>query len=323
LAGEHFANGKTQAAQNLLEQAIGERGGQEGRIPTWLALFDLYRASDQMDRFEALAMDFSIRFGRSPPPWVSLPQQAALAEREHDGSGAQVASAMGWSAPPKLSQSDLFALETAVQTAIKAPHQLMVNLQAFVGSSEDQWRLLKAALQYLATMPVHCSVLGAADLEQSFAPDSAEATLAKLALLRCQNRAQQFEDLAIDYSMQFEISPPDWTRPECRFEIASAMAQPIELAPELTSMAPELYGVLDAARAVKQLASLTASDGLVIRCDRLVRCDPVAVMAISRFAQAAKEQGQNIELQGVHRVLAAFFAMQNLYDSAKVTIRRD
>jgi hypothetical protein len=55
----------------------------------------------------------------------------------------------------------------------------------------------------------------------------------------------------------------------------------------------------------------------------LVRCDPVAAMAIARFAEAAKAQGIQLELQGVHRVLAAYFAMKNLYDYAKVTIRRD
>ena len=54
-------------------------------------------------------------------------------------------------------------------------------------------------------MPVHCHVTGLAKLEQLFSLESADATLAKLALLRCQNLAQAFEDLAIDYSVQFEI----------------------------------------------------------------------------------------------------------------------
>ena len=120
LAGEQFANGKTQAALNMLEQAIGERGLQEGRIPMWLALFDLYRACDLMDRFEALALDFSIRFGRSPPPWISLPQQAAIAEREHDGASAQDSGGINWSAPAKLAQKDLFGLEAAVQAGTDA-----------------------------------------------------------------------------------------------------------------------------------------------------------------------------------------------------------
>ncbi len=324
-AGEHFANGKTQLAQTLLEHAIGERGQQYDRVPTWLALFDLYRASDQMDHFEALALDFAIRFGRSPPSWVSLPQQAAQAEREHDGAATDDTTSMGWIAPAQLAQSDLFALEAAVQAAMKAPRQLAVDWQAFAGAGADagQWRLLKMALQYVASQPVHCSVQGMAELEQLFDPESAESSLARLALLRCQNRAQIFEDAAIDYSVQFEISPPDWIRPECRFEVVSTAGLPVVLATKLSVLPPELYGTLDAAHAVKLLAAFVPTNGMVIRCDRLVRCDPVATMAIARFAQAAKAQDIQIELQGVHRVLAAYFALQNLYDNAKVTIRRD
>lgn len=322
-AAEQFANGKTQAAQNVLEQTIAKRDSQESRVPTWLVLFDLYRATDQVDRFEALALDFSIRFGRSPPPWISLPEQARLAEREHEGAAIGEVGNTGWVAPAVLRQDDLFALESAVQAAIKAPHHLTVNWQAFMGGDANQWRLLKLSLDYLASQPVQCDVLGLAVIEQLFQSEVPESVLARLALMRCQNRAQAFEDLAIDYSVQFEISPPDWIRPACRFEVAQNVAPSVVLAPELTSLAPELYGILDDASAAKQLALLKVVDGMVIRCDRLVRCDLLATLAISRFLQAAKVKGQAIELQGVHRLQAAYFALQNLSEVAKVTIRRD
>lgn len=323
LAGEHFANGKSALAQEVLEHAISRLGQQYDHVPTWLALLDLYSASDQVDKFEAAALDFSIRFGRSPPQWLSLPQQAAQAEREHDQTIAADNNAVDWSAKATLTQDDLVALKAAVQAAIKAPHQLKLNWLGYVPSDVQNWHLLQAALQYLATMPVMCAVQGIAEMELMFDPNSAESTLAELALLRCQNRAQAFEDLAINYSMQFEISPPDWIRPECRFEVAHLLSQPVVLAPELTSMSAELYGVLDAAHVVKQLAKITAQDGLVIRCDRLVRCDPVAVMAIRRFVQAAKEKRQTIEFKGVHRVLAAFLMAQQVSDFAKIHLRKD
>ncbi len=320
-AGEHFANNKVQLAQNILEQAIGERGLQHDRVPTWLALFDLYRASEQLDRFEALALDFSIRFGRSPPSWISFLQQAVIAEREHEHEPIHRVGLADWTAPAVLSQNELSSLETAVQAAIKAPRQLVMDWSAFAATDKAQWQLLKSALHYLASQSVHCSAHGILELEQSFDAQSAESTLARLALLRCQNRAQMFEDAAIDYSVQFEISPPDWIRPECRLEAVSGMSLPVKAEPAM--LQPELYGALDAAHAVKLLAELVPTDGMVIRCDRLVRCDPVATMAIARFAQAAKAQGMQLELQGVHRLIAAYFAMQNFHDNIKVTIRRD
>ena len=44
---------------------------------TWLALFDLYRATGQQSKFEALAMDYLQRFGWSAPQWYSLPRMVA------------------------------------------------------------------------------------------------------------------------------------------------------------------------------------------------------------------------------------------------------
>lgn len=320
-AGEHFANNKAQLAQTLLQEAIGARGLQHDRIPTWLALFDLYRATDQLDQFEALALDFSIRFGRSSPSWISIPRQAALAERERQPT--QSNGLTDWAAPSRLTQDDLLVLQEAAQAAMKASRQMTVDWRYFLAEDVDQWRLLGAALHYLASQPIHCLVHGMGTLEQLFDPDSAESLLAKLALARCQNKAQIFEDMAIDYSVQFEISPPDWVKPLCRFEMASVSTVAVEKAVPSAGLPPELYGALDAARIVKLLAEWVPVDGMLIRCDRLVRCDPVATIAITRFAEAAKAQGMQIELQGVHRVLAAYFAMKNLYDYAKVTIRRD
>ena len=40
---------------------------------TWLTLFDLYRATGQLDRYESAAIEFAGRFARSAPQWVSLP----------------------------------------------------------------------------------------------------------------------------------------------------------------------------------------------------------------------------------------------------------
>jgi ABC-type transporter Mla MlaB component len=146
--------------------------------------------------------------------------------------------------------------------------------------------------------------------------------LANLALLRCQNRAQAFEDLAMDYCMKFEVSPPDWHLPLCRFESPDLpLVTPSEPVTEL--LVPELYGVLEGDHAMSSIKALTVANGLVIRCDRLVRCDAVATVALVRWAEAAKQQGHRAEFKNVHRLIESYFAAQGLTQHAKVTIRRD
>jgi len=322
-AGEYFANDKALLAQNILEQAIGARGVQHDRVPTWLALFDLYRATDQMDRFEALALDFSVRFGRSSPSWVSIPEQAALAQSEHTQQPMRSTGAIDWAAPAALTQGDVQALQALVRTTLKTPRELTLDWRGFAPADPHQWDLLQAALLSLASQPLSYCVYGVAELERLFNPALAESQLARLTLLRCQNQAQAFEDAAIAYSVQFEISPPDWIKPACRFEAANGPHLPDDSPGIAGDLLPEFYGSLEAARAVKLLAEWTPFDGMMIRCDRLVRCDPIATMAITRWCEAAKAKGLQIELQGPHRLISAYFSLKKMDDYVKINTRRE
>ncbi len=319
-ASEHFAQDRAHMAQSLLEQAVGEGGKQQNSIPTWLAFFDLYRATDQLGLFEALALDYSIRFGRSPPQWVSIVQQATLAGYERDPVPTN--QAMDWTAAQALTKDDLVELEQVVGVAAKGSRHITINWAACAPSNPVQWRLLQVALDYLASQQVYCAVRGITELTQTFDLTVKESVLAKLALARCQNLAQLYEDLAIDYSLQFEISPPDWVPPVCRFELDSGASHRMQLVAQ-GALPAELFGSLDGESAARMLATITPAQGLVIRCDRLVRCDQVAVGVIKRFAQAAKAQAMEIEFQGVHRMVAAYFMKNDLYTYARVTLRRD
>lgn len=322
-AAEHFANDRILQAQTVLEQAIGERGLRHDHPPTWLALLDFCRATNQPDRFEAYALDFSVRFGRSTPAWISLPHQAELASRERSPMPASLkgTSRADWTAPMYLTRVELQALQACIQEAQNTSRQLVIDWRDLVAIDAANWGELQIVLENLASAPLHCKVHGAAMLEHIFDAGSAQTMLANLALLRCQNRAQAFEDLALDYCIKFEVSPPDWMLPQCRFEASDMLlATPIE---PVTELAPELYGVLESDHAVNSIKALVSSNGMVIRCDRLVRCDAVAAVALVRWAEAAKQQGHRVEFKNVHRLIESYFAAQGLTQHAKVTIRRD
>ena len=64
--------------------------GGGGNVEVWTsALFDFYRATGRQARFEAMALDFAERSGRSAPAWFSMPEQ--LGQIDEDTADAPLA----------------------------------------------------------------------------------------------------------------------------------------------------------------------------------------------------------------------------------------
>lgn len=322
-AAEHFANDRDSQAQLSLEQAIGAHGALHDHTPTWLALLDLYRATNQPDRFEAYALDFSVRFGRSTPPWVSIFHQAELASRERIPTPTVVTSTdkADWSAPLFLTKTELTSLHACIEFAQNKSRQIVIDWRDLAAIDADNWNDLRFILDSLATSTLRCKVHGVSNLEHIFDASLAPAMLAHLALLRCQNQMTAFEDLAMDYCIKFEISPPDWVQPQCRFEAFDSA--PKEVASVIPVQATELYGALSTHQATHALQSIAPFDGLVIRCDRLVRANPAGTAIVVQYAEKAKALGYQIEFKNVHRLIEAYFSAQGLNQHAKVTVRKN
>jgi hypothetical protein len=208
-----------------------------------------------------------------------------------------------------------------IQEAQHTSRQLVIDWRDLVSIDGAHWGDFQIVLENLASMPLHCKVHGMAMLENIFDAASAPAMLAHLALLRCENRAQAFEEMALDYCMKYEVSPPDWAAPLCHFEASDMqLAAPSTPASDQT---PELFGVLEGEIAISHLSDCVPSHGFVIRCDRLVRCDAAATAALVRWADGANRSGHRVVFKNVHRLIESYFSAQGLTEHAKVTVRRD
>jgi anti-anti-sigma regulatory factor len=323
-AAKQFAEGHHAQTQSMLERAIGEGGAQHDHTPTWLVLLDFYRASNQPDRFEAYALDFSVRFGRSTPAWESIQHQAILAARERAPMPATTTQLhrADWSAPLFLTPPSLQELQAVIQTAQSTSRQLVIDWRDLVAIDAACWGELQRVLNSLATIPLHCKVHGIGALEHIFDTSTPETMLAHLALLRCQNQAQRFEDVALDYCVRFEVSPPDWVLPLCRFESSAELLPTPDVSP--SDAMPELFGVLEGeTEQIKSLIALTPKNAMVIRCSRLVRCDEQATAALKTWAEAINLAGTTVEFKNVHRLIAPYFAAQGLGQFAIITTRKD
>jgi hypothetical protein len=103
-----FANADFGPCEQALTQLTAPGGARAQHAETWLVLFDLYRATGQQQRFDALAADYAHQFGWSAPQWFSLPSLVADAVAVADTSQTDPRAAApahgeaGWICPELL-----------------------------------------------------------------------------------------------------------------------------------------------------------------------------------------------------------------------------
>lgn len=324
-AAADFAEGQFDRAQRRLLLAVHPQGSRSDHVPTWLALLDLYRATDQAAAFDALTLDFSIRFGRSTPSWVSI------------GGGAHPVHSTTpttWTAPAALGTQSLQALSRLMTDLPAQAPFFTIDWRGLASIEHASWEALAAALQTLAQSKAQCTVQGAAHFARFFDTDTAPAALAQLAWLRCQNLPEAFDNAAINYCAAFEVSPPDWIAPACKLSLGDDVfflkdqrhisragqlgdtPAALALSGEVIERLPPMF--VQYANAVTRPATT-----LAVSCERLVRIDPAATLELRLWSSALHAQGVSVTLTHAHRLVATYFLTQGIYAFAKVTPRTD
>jgi hypothetical protein len=65
----HYATGKIGEATAALNRHVLDHPKDRDMTP-WLMLFDIHEANNHQEHFEDLALDFAVKFERSPPVWA-------------------------------------------------------------------------------------------------------------------------------------------------------------------------------------------------------------------------------------------------------------
>ena len=126
-AAIRFANGDMAGSEEALLALLRQNPVPPARAEVWAALFDLYRATNQQDRFDTEAIDFAGRFGRTAPAWFSIPDQAGLplaSEALSDAAAGQGGS-FTWACPAVLSAASVASLQAALR--LRAPASVQIG----------------------------------------------------------------------------------------------------------------------------------------------------------------------------------------------------
>lgn len=216
-----YASGRT-------EEAISSLNGLLAKTPKeellWFMLFDLYAVSNQRKEFEQLALDYVNECEKSPPMWneVSGTQQVAQAEV------AVVSGTEGQLFTLKGSLDMHMADRIGLLQAAASKGAIQLDLSGLSDITPEGAGLLQAAMVKLQKQQATLQIASGAfvGLLQHYIAqaenNNCEPWLLLLQLYQLQGKESEFEDLAVDFAVRFEVSPPSWESPK---KIAIAVAE--------------------------------------------------------------------------------------------------
>ncbi len=365
-----FANADFDQSERCLLELVQPGAKRHDQADAWLTLFDLYRAIDLPHKFENLAVSYAQTFGVSAPQWYSFPEKVAafLARKERHAAGIFTRPAAldpsldlaghvefdsegieGWVAPANLDADSVSQLRIAL---LQMPRPWTMDWRLVRSVTPDGAAQLAQMLKNWASEAPELVWTGVDQLQQVLA-DTAPTGLRdadpslwmlRLELLRLSNRPVDFDEVAIDYCMTYEQSPPSWEPVKCRVrmekEFVHTQTRPLTHVGEVTTSFVEsrladdevefiqvasldLSGQLvgDIGHTLSQLDDqLSASVSLEIDCSHLLRVDFIAAGDLLNWVLARRAEDRQIVFKNPHRLIAAFFGAMGINEHARVSL---
>ena len=354
-----YANGDNAGAEATLLEMLAPGGSRTGESEVWMALFDLYRATDSQEKFENAAIRFVQKFDRSAPQWFSMP--AIVKQLAAPVLAAPVSSQTAdWICSSTLGIQTVAALKAALAKA-QMPWRLnWINLKTIEPNAVEPLCRLFADW---SSQPVQLRFMGDSHLHQILqkaTPSGDRTTLQewwqlRLEALRVTHRPDEFELAALDFCVTYEVSPPAWEVARCEYKpmdnqgfavagstiigdvyrdsVSSSLSafdgdtQMDALTSQMSQLlSVELSGCIegDAIAMLEKLQTkLTGADIMIISCANLIRVDFSAAGTLLNWVSARQAENRAVHFSEVHRLVAAFFNVIGITEHAKVSARQD
>ena len=350
-----FANADFGPCEQSLTQLTAPGGARAQHAETWLVLFDLYRATGQQQRFDALAADYAHQFGWSAPQWFSLPSLVADAVADatpvEPGTPASPHGEVGWICPELL---DTDAVARLRSQTLQLPLPWVFDWTALRRIDAEAATQLAALLRHWGKQPLEMRWIAGETLFgvlHEAAPTGMRDAdpafwQARLEALKLAHRADQFDEVAIDYCVTYEVSPPSWERSRCKLRISDSG---LSTHPPALSVVSQMSTgfmesrIVDDAGGARQLANIELSGQLVgdvgatlqrldaqlgqarvvnVCCAKLIRVDFIAAGDLLNWVLAKRSENRAVQFVDAHRLVALFFGAMGINEHAKVQVRK-
>ena len=350
-----FARGDDAGSETVLLQTILPGSLGADHEDCWHALFDLYRATGDVEKFERVRLRYVQRFGRLGPSWVSLrllAREALLVSARPRAAAPAALSSPGddgWTCSAHLTREGLGEMMRVLGAAGPV---WVLDWRGLTSIDATAVVPLKTLFVHWSSTAVQLRFSGGATLLAVLAtatPTGNRATAVvwwelRMSVLRAMHDPDNFEFVALNYCLTYEVSPPPWEDPHCNFmslesssseagtDVAGLPRVPSHHDPiGITRLQPASGqavlaghlkgGVLGVWSRLD--ADLAGAGTSVISCAALLRIDFSAAGELLDWVVARDAQGGRVEFIHVHRLVAAFFKVMGIADHASVSSARN
>ncbi len=359
-AAIQFANGDNAGAEAGLLEMLDPAGIRVGQSETWMALFDLYRASGEQDKFELAALQFVQRFDRSAPQWFSLPEMVKLLAVPSNLQRLQ-GPAADWICPSVVGLQTVATLKAAIA---RSPMPWRLDWSRLKSIDPLAVEPLTVLFKGWAQQPVQLRFIGETQIQsvlQEATPSGQRETAQewwqlRMEVQRVTHRPDEFELTALDFCVTYEVSPPSWETGRCDYksidaeglgtsshtiigdvfrDSISSVLSAIDGESLLDGRGSQFEGSVstvelsgqiegDVVAALEQLETkLMGADIMIISCAKLIRVDFSAAGALLNWVSARQTENRAVQFADVSRLIAAFFNVIGITEHARVVTRRD
>lgn len=322
-----FANGQQDEAEATLRAGIDGDVVGENRRTAWMMLFELVNQRDDKAGFEALTMQYALRFENSAPAWLDYSPASAPVAAVPIDSGAQVAL------PAIVDANIVRPLEQL--KALAAQHAALA-LDASSARSIDLVgaELLLRVINAFKRSSHELTVIGAeqlvAPLRAAIEPGRRDASdaawMLMLEVLRLLGRQNDFEETGIQYCITFEVSPPSWEPPPPSLKARAGV--PGAAAPAVTTAAidPLDWRGMIGGEGEPQFGRLAlearGNKSPVVECRLLRRMGFSTATSLLTLLMKLQTAGVRVEFQNVNPLVGALFHLLGITAVASVQVRR-
>lgn len=315
-----YANGQDEAALASLEEAVAADNPGPGNDQTWAMLFDLYQLMEKREAFERRALEYSVKFEKSPPTWIetrSQPINPALIT----GGQACVAfsGALGEAADKQIKQLEKLAAGNPMArvefTRVQDVDVLGADmlLKAMRAARKAKCELVMTGADRFAELLKSRIETGRREGEALW--------LLLLELYQQMGEQEPFEEWALNYAITFEVSPPSWENRPAPKKAAAAAQAAATAEPEVFPLAGEMFSA--GSDAFRQLIDFSTNhDHVVIDCSALKRMDFVSAGMFLNTLTNLQVTGKAVTIRRPNQLIWGLFGVLGIDQVAQVERRK-
>ncbi len=309
-AALRYAGGQAADARAQLEEGIANDIDAKLSVLAWLALFDLLQRQGDRAAFDQLALQYVVQFERSAPAWDADDKPRA-APRVIGGTVAVTG---------RLTAASSTQIEGIRRAISRQTHGARLDLVSAIDFDDVGARLLanalaearRAALGLQLQPGIKLGAALAAAMKNGRAAGEG-AWLLSLELRQWTDDRAAFEDLAIEFAVAFELSPPSWEPPPVHAAPADPAAHPTQdvqdaLEPDTLKWSGVMSGSM--APQLGKLADVMRGNAVItVDMSGVERIDFVCAGALLNLINRIESQRKALQVVGASPIIRALMLL--------------